>query len=222
MTEKRFVVEKYSIRDMSIDEKYVNSTYHIGDKGIAQSLCDLLNKINYENNELKDFINQLQEELVLFKNAGADMGADLNAQIISLKKEKEDKQSHITHLENKIHRMRDNIKRLEGLYHYRGWEGTGDVKKECYQFKKEYTQLKKENQKLKNELKIADDNIGILQSENERLKSTLRDCCEKRRINDDEAIEWLRNNMVWEQMPSGKRTKSVIKTENHYVIKKRE
>lgn len=53
MTEERFVVEKYSIRDMSIDEKYVNSSYYIGDKGIAQSLCDLLNGLHKENEQLK-------------------------------------------------------------------------------------------------------------------------------------------------------------------------
>lgn len=53
MTVKRFVVEKYSVRDMSIDEKYVNSSYHIGDKGIAQSLCDLLNELTKENEQLK-------------------------------------------------------------------------------------------------------------------------------------------------------------------------
>ena len=35
MTGKRFVVEKYSVRDMSIDKKYVNNSYYIGagDKG---------------------------------------------------------------------------------------------------------------------------------------------------------------------------------------------
>lgn len=53
MTDKRFVVEKYSVRDMSIDEKYVNSSYYIGDKGIAQRLVDLLNQLNDENEQLK-------------------------------------------------------------------------------------------------------------------------------------------------------------------------
>ena len=61
MTEKRFVVEKYSVRDMSIDEKYANSSYHIGDKGIAQSLCDLLNGLNDENEQLKFALIQEQE-----------------------------------------------------------------------------------------------------------------------------------------------------------------
>lgn len=50
MTEnKRFVVEKYSIRDMSVDTKYINSYYHIGDNGVAKRLCDLLNEINDTN-----------------------------------------------------------------------------------------------------------------------------------------------------------------------------
>lgn len=62
MTEKRFVVEKYSVRDMSIDEKYVNSSYHIGDKGIAQSLCDLLNKLHEENKNLKHEVKYLENK----------------------------------------------------------------------------------------------------------------------------------------------------------------
>lgn len=53
MMDKRFIVEKYSVRDMSIDEKYINSSYYIGDKGIAQRLCDLLNTLHEENNSLK-------------------------------------------------------------------------------------------------------------------------------------------------------------------------
>ena len=62
MAEKRFVVEKYSVRDMSIDEKYVNSSYHIGDKGIAQSLCDLLNKLHEENKNLKHELRYLENK----------------------------------------------------------------------------------------------------------------------------------------------------------------
>ena len=65
MTDKRFVVEKYSVRDMSIDEKYVNSSYYIGDKGIAKRLCDLLNKLHEENQDLKQSFKEVLKELEL-------------------------------------------------------------------------------------------------------------------------------------------------------------
>ena len=65
------------------------------------------------------------------------------------KDQSEKKQKHIVHLEGKIHRMRENIKRLEVLYHYRGQEGTFDVKEECWRLKQENGQLKKENKILK-------------------------------------------------------------------------
>lgn len=65
----------------------------------------------------------------------------------------EKKQEHIVLLENKIHRMREDIKRLEALYHYRGYIGSGDVKKEYYRMEKllkaENNKLKKENEELK-------------------------------------------------------------------------
>ena len=63
MIDKRFVVENYSVRDMSIDEKYVNSSYHIGDKGIAQSLCDLLNELYEENKKLLRRNGAMEEEI---------------------------------------------------------------------------------------------------------------------------------------------------------------
>ena len=42
-----------------------------------------------------------------------------------------------------------------------------------------------------------------LKKENEELKAQLKDC--EKRVTDKE-VEWLRNNTVWEQMPSNKRT----------------
>ena len=63
MIDKRFVVENYSVRDMSIDEKYVNSSYHIGDNGIAQSLCDLLNELYEENKKLLRRNGAMEEEI---------------------------------------------------------------------------------------------------------------------------------------------------------------
>ena len=53
MTGKRFVVENYSVRDKSVDTKYINSYYHIGDNGVAKRICDLLNELHEENEDWK-------------------------------------------------------------------------------------------------------------------------------------------------------------------------
>lgn len=55
----------------------------------AETIVDLLNELADENQFSKEFIEQLQEELVLFKEAGANMSIDLNAQITALKQENE-------------------------------------------------------------------------------------------------------------------------------------
>ena len=56
---------------------------------IDDKLLELLNELHEEAQSSKEFIEQLQQELVLFKKAGADMGIDLNAQITALKQENE-------------------------------------------------------------------------------------------------------------------------------------
>jgi chromosome segregation ATPase len=92
MTGKRFVVEKYSVRDISIDEKYVNSRYYIGDKGIAQSLCDLLNELAEENEELKQAYAQLKHRHSLLHDECIDAECDRDSyrkDIASLEKENE-------------------------------------------------------------------------------------------------------------------------------------
>jgi len=75
----------------------------------------------------------------------------------------DNKQEHIVVLENKIHRMREDIKRLEALYHYRGYIGSGDVKKEYYRMEKllkaENDKLEKENGELKQSVNNFKDTI---------------------------------------------------------------
>lgn len=73
-----------------------------------------------------------------------------------LKIKSDNKQKHIVRLEEKIHRMRDNIKRLEVLYHYREQDGHVDLKKECWQLKQENGRLKGEVKKLETFKKILD------------------------------------------------------------------
>jgi len=80
----------------------------------------------------------------------------LEYEIEQLKIKSDNKQKHIVRLEEKIHRMRDNIKRLEVLYHYREQDGHVDLKKECWQLKQENGRLKGEIKKLETFKKILD------------------------------------------------------------------
>ena len=152
MTAKRFVVEKYSVRDMSIDEKYVNSSYYIGDKGIAQRLCDLLNELNDECEFLKIDNESLEH--------GATKYAELCHETLKenkrLKKEaeeyNEDAMSYQTLYEQQletIHRLKKNIDELLSV----------DIEEE----------LLKENERLKKDLehcanRFADDGKNVLLS----------------------------------------------------------
>ena len=47
------------------------------------------------------------------------------------------------------------------------------------------------------------DLLNTVHEENEQLKTQLKDC--EKRVTDKE-VEWIRENTVWEQMPSNKRT----------------
>lgn len=88
---------------------------------------------------------------------------DLNEENEKLKEQSDKKQKHIVHLENKIHRMRDSIKRLEVLYHYQGQDGSVDLKRECWELKQQVGQLKKENSDLKIENDGLSDTVEGLQ-----------------------------------------------------------
>jgi len=82
------------------------------------------------------------------------------------------KQKHIVLLEGKIHRMREDIKRLEALYHYGGYIGSGDVKKEYYRreklLKAENEQLKQEVESINSKNKILLEYCDDLQERNDR------------------------------------------------------
>ena len=74
MTGKRFVVENYSVRDKSVDTKYINSYYHIGDNGVAKRICDLLNELHEEieylkplANENTQYIDDMEDDIITFK-----------------------------------------------------------------------------------------------------------------------------------------------------------
>ena len=126
-------------------------------------------KINLNTFELEEMLNSLWKQTQRFEKQNKRLSEE-NEQ---LKEICDNKQKHIVHLENKIHRIREYVKKLEGLYHYRGIAGIpGDDKKECYQFEKKYNQLKKEikelseeNKQLKSinhELKISENDYKTL------------------------------------------------------------
>ena len=90
MTDKRFELmsdDEVIIDNCSIVDDGGKQTYWIVEYGQRVKVVELLNELHEENQSSKEFIEQLQQELVLFKKAGADMGIDLNAQITALKKE---------------------------------------------------------------------------------------------------------------------------------------
>ena len=79
MTAKRFEYKNHKVYDNLTGEVHSSNMVSV----------NVLNELHEENQSSKEFIEQLQEELVLFKEAGANMGIDLNAQIIALKQENE-------------------------------------------------------------------------------------------------------------------------------------
>ena len=138
MTEKRFTIGmlKYYVNDNE-----TNYCYALELQSDAKHLCELLNELHKENQSSKEFIEQLQEELVLFKKAGADMGNDLNAQITALKQENEQLKQRNKRLEEKIQRERTSFTKTRER-----WSKEAEIK--IKQLAEENEQLKKENAEL--------------------------------------------------------------------------
>lgn len=128
---------------------------------------------NYSNTKRTDKITSYQtystnsqrkcDELVFLLNELSEQNEELD--LISMEKQK-----HIVHLENKIHRMRENIKRLEVLYHYRGQFGSVDLKKECWELKQENGRLKGNNKQLADLMASEIEKNAELMQENNSLK----------------------------------------------------
>lgn len=101
------------------------------------------------------------------------------------------------------------------------------MKTERNQFKRENEQLKLQMLNIEEDMdyfkskassleegyiKLQDQEIR-LKKENGQLKAQLKDC--EKRVTDKE-VEWLRNNTVWEQMPSNKRTYTTTNAKEDY------
>ena len=188
-------------------DEYKGETSPIVDGKFAPTnewLCNKLNELNDENDVLKQqlktkyIVNKQYEELQKVKEENEQLKQDIgelqNDKLLTeLQIKCDKKQEHIVLLENKIHRMREDIKRLEALYHYRGYIGSGDVKKEYYRMEKllraeneqlkqslDYEQrmhewFKNEAYLLQNKLDNREDEIINLKKENEQLKKGIRE-----------------------------------------------
>lgn len=126
------------------------------------------------------FVQDHEDDKDLFSiNAVCDL---LN----ELQDKSDKKQAHIVLLEGKIHRMREDIKRLEALYHYRGYIGSGDVKKEYYRreklLKAESDQLKQAISDWKGSYDELYQDMKVLEKENEQLKEENQTLSEQKHI----------------------------------------
>ena len=164
-----FVTEKRFINDIDngklVDTKGELSTIYYSDKVDFYELWEFLNKLNDENEQLKSELSRYKElnRLDIWKSSYSSE----DALITELQNKCNNKQGHIVLLENKIHRMREAIHKLEWLATYRNGE------------------LIRENKQLKIDLGIAEDNRKLdkeiiddihnefqkVKEENEQLKS---------------------------------------------------
>jgi len=101
-------------------------------------------KVNEENN-------------VLHWNEVVGLLNTLNNENEQLKQQSSEKQEHITHLKSKIHRMREQIHKLEKLYHYR----SADIKRENEQLRHDATILIQANQEYRQTIKELERKLRI-------------------------------------------------------------
>lgn len=136
MTEKRFKYTFKGIEDtLEPDEEY---KYTLCDKDGFQDLCEMLNELADENEQLKNELSRYKEvnRLDVWKSSYSSE----DALITELQIKCDKKQEHIVILENKIHRMREAIHKLEWLASHRN----ADLIRENEQLKKRIRELEKE------------------------------------------------------------------------------
>ena len=104
----------------------------------------------------------------------------------------------------------------DGSFHYLD-KNTGEKITSTLELENKLNELHEENEYLCEKIKenewhwnTIDEDKDVwmykckkLEEENEQLKTQLKDC--EKRVTDKE-VEWIRENTVWEQMPSNKRT----------------
>lgn len=155
--------EKYGVSDDVAEYTLARFDNHFE----AEGLCDLLNELAEENEQLKSELSRYKEvnRLDIWKSSYSSE----DALITELQNKCDKKQEHIVVLENKIHRMREAIHKLEWLATHRNGE------------------LIRENELLKIDLGIAEDNRKLdkeiiddihnefqkVKEENEQLKNKI-------------------------------------------------
>lgn len=84
-------------------------------KETAQALADFLNELSKENDVLHETVSSLDK----CQKGQSSIINQLYKENKELKQTADKKQKHIVNLEDKIHRMRKQIKKLEDLFYYR-------------------------------------------------------------------------------------------------------
>ena len=161
--------EKYGVSDDVAEYTLARFDNHFE----AEGLCDLLNELAEENEQLKSELSRYKEvnRLDIWKSSYSSE----DALITELQNKCDKKQEHIVVLENKIRRMREAIHKLDWLATHRNAE------------------LIRENEQLKIDLGIAEDNRKLdkeiiddihnefqkVKEENEQLKQFIQELTTK-------------------------------------------
>ena len=103
---------------------------------------------------------------------------------------------------------KENLDLSEELDYYKA--KCASLETGLFQADKENRQLKIENNSLKllvqNWEALDEEKDEQLDRQNQSLKKLVKENAQLKQLINDKEVEWLRNNTVWEQMPTSKRT----------------
>ena len=160
--------EKYGVSDDVAEYTLARFDNHFE----AEGLCDLLNELAEENEQLKSELSRYKEvnRLDIWKSSYSSE----DALITELQNKCDKKQEHFVVLENKIHRMREAIHKLEWLATHRN----GELIREDYRkldkeiiddIHNEFQKVKEENEQLKNKIDVLEDDNETYSKSLEKL-----------------------------------------------------
>ena len=224
MTKKRFVdngIEE--IENQSFTDNLTKETYWI-DHGLDE-IVDLLNAFNDENEQLK-------QENSVFEGKDAK---HYQRWVNQIKKYVEEDNPDFTYDEDFIIKIalsytlqslrngeslkrfqwdykelleKENLDLSEELDYYKA--KCASLETGLFQADKENKQLKMENNSLKllvqNWEALDEEKDEQLDRQNQALKKLVKENAQLKQLINDKEVEWLRNNTIWEQMPTSKRT----------------
>lgn len=215
-TEKRFSQkdeDDWEILDRNKHFAYAHSGYQA--KKIIQELNELVetNKELYkENKQLKSTIKGQELEIVrLHHLADAMSGVLKKLGIYDVYNQESEEEFKIIPLSDK------NNNNWNGIYNDKTGFITTKLQGNCKAICDKLNEIMEENRQLKmgiNSLKLLVQNWEALDEEkdeqldrqNQALKKLVKENAQLKQLINDKEVEWLRNNTVWEQMPTNKRT----------------